>query len=114
MSVLGPGTAEYMAPEQVRADGVDHRADIYGVAMLIYRVICGRPAFTGTSRADIALKHITTPPPPLPDAYRDHPLNAIYERASAKKREDRYQTVEEMAWELRGAVDEDYEARSRR
>jgi len=108
---VGAGTAEYMSPEQVRGDrDIDHRADIYGVAMLIYRLLTGSPCFDGASRADIALKHITQAAPPLPSKYQDHPLNAIYLKASAKKKEDRFATVEEMAWELRGSVDEDYEA----
>ena len=100
-----------MSPEQVRGDqDVDHRADIYGVAMLIYRLLTGRPCFEAKSRAEIALKHLTQQPPPLPDEYAAHPLNAVYLKASQKDREERYATVEEMAWELRGSVDEDYEA----
>lgn len=108
---VGAGTAEYMSPEQVRGDqDVDHRADIYGVAMLIFRLLTGKPCFEAKSRAEIALKHLTQQPPPLPAEYRDHPLNAVYLRASQKDRDNRYATVEEMAWELRGSVDEDYEA----
>ena len=56
------------------------------------------------------VKHLTQQPPPLPDEYAAHPLNAVYLKASQKDREERYATVEEMAWELRGSVDEDYEA----
>lgn len=108
---IGAGTAEYMSPEQVRGDpDIDHRADIYGVAMLIYRLITGKPCFDGVSRPDVAVKHITTQPPPLPGEFAESPLNAIYRKASAKKADDRYATVDEMAWELRNAVDEDYAA----
>jgi serine/threonine-protein kinase len=108
---VGAGTAEYMSPEQVRGErDIDHRADIYGVAMLIYRLLTGKPCFEGNTTFDLAVKHITDPAPELPGELADHPLAAIYRKASAKDRNDRYATVDEMAWELRGAVDDDYEA----
>ncbi len=106
---VGAGTAEYMSPEQVRGESdIDHRADIYGVAMLIYRLVTGEACFDGSSTYDLAIKHLSHAPPALPGELVDHPLNLIFTKASAKDREDRYATVEEMAWELRKAVDEDY------
>lgn len=96
------GTAHYMSPEQVRCDDkLDHRADIYGSAMLIHRLICGQPPFASTSIADIARDHLMTPLPPLPDPWCNHRIAAIYHRGGAKDPVDRYQTAAEMAWEFK-------------
>ena len=41
------GTPAYMAPEQARGEDVDHRADVYSLAAIIFRSITGHPVFTG-------------------------------------------------------------------
>jgi len=41
------GTPAYMAPEQARGEDVDHRADVYSLAAIIFRAITGHPVFTG-------------------------------------------------------------------
>mgnify|MGYP000132337645 FL=1 len=43
---VGLGTPTWMAPEQLRnARAVDHRADIYSLGCILYRLVCGRPPF---------------------------------------------------------------------
>ena len=41
------GTPAYMAPEQARGEDVDHRADVYSLAAVIFRSVTGHPVFTG-------------------------------------------------------------------
>ncbi len=103
---VAAGTAEYMSPEQVRAvDDVDHRADIYGVAMLIYRLLSGRSAFAGKNPVEVAKMQLFDALPPLPGALADHRIAQVYAKAGSKERDERYDTALEMAYELRRAVD---------
>lgn len=46
------GTIGYMAPEQVRGETVDHRADIFAFGAVLYEMLCGRRAFTGATAID--------------------------------------------------------------
>ena len=45
------GTAPYMAPEQVRGEPVDYRADIFSFGAVLYEMLCGKRAFAGDTRS---------------------------------------------------------------
>ncbi|HEU4726370.1 MAG TPA: protein kinase, partial [Kofleriaceae bacterium] len=59
------GTPAYMAPEQARGEDVDHRADVYSLAAIIYRSVTGHPAFSGkdvpTTLYDVVYRVPTQP-----------------------------------------------------
>ena len=92
------GTPRYVSPEQVRGKDVDHRADIYGVGLMLYTLIAGRGPFDHVQgRKDLFLAHLTEEPdPPSKLAKQSVPneLDAAILRAIQKSPDDRYQTAE--------------------
>jgi len=92
------GTPAYASPEQVRSAPVDHRADVYGLGMVAYAMVCGRPAYTGHPHA-VIFSHVTDTPRPPRELRPDLPPEAAAAilRALAKEPEDRFVAVEEFA-----------------
>ncbi|GAA2009869.1 serine/threonine protein kinase PkaE [Nocardiopsis rhodophaea] len=67
------GTAEYMAPEQVRCAKVTPRTDLYALGCLLHELLCGRPLFDGPSDFDFRQQHVSAPPRPLRELRPDVP-----------------------------------------
>lgn len=93
------GTPAYAAPEQVRGEPSDPRSDIYGLGALLYHMLVGRPPFASDDGVMTLLyKQIEQMPPRPgtlnPDITRE--VDAVVMRALAKRREDRYQSADEM------------------
>lgn len=59
------GTPNYMAPEQARSSSVSPAADLYALGVILYEMLSGRPPFEGYGVAEVLLKHLNDPPPPL-------------------------------------------------
>ncbi|AUX42541.1 uncharacterized protein SOCE26_039740 [Sorangium cellulosum] len=57
------GTPAYMAPEQVRGKGVDHRADIYALGVIAHEMLTGTLLFQGDSMMDVMMAHLCNEPP---------------------------------------------------
>jgi serine/threonine-protein kinase len=100
------GTARYLAPEQVRGDPVDARADIYAVGLLLYEMLTGRLPFHGDTDMSTAIARLSTTPDPLPP---DVPasLAAIVERCLAVDPARRYASAGDLAAALDAAGDAD-------
>ncbi len=92
------GTPNYMAPEQIRGDDIDHRADIFSTGVVFYELLSGRKAFEGESIATTMYKVLETQPEPvhLIDAQLPATLSQIIDRALTKDRSARFQTSSEM------------------
>ncbi len=90
------GTPRYMAPEQARGGPIAPATDVYGVGVVLYEMLCGHPPFEGHSAVELALAHLTDPPPPLPERVPSE-LAEVVERALAKDPQQRYRDGGEMA-----------------
>ena len=92
------GTPAYMAPEQARGEAVDHRADVYALAALIYRCLTGRVPFVARDTPALlyAVVHIM---PLRPSAFGPvtPQVEAFLQIALAKTREARFQSAGELA-----------------
>jgi len=94
------GTPAYMSPEQIRATtGVDPRADIWAIGIVLYELLTARPAFTADSVPQMAAAILEQQPISVRQVRGEIPLEltAIVERCLSKKREDRPQNVAELA-----------------
>ncbi|MCI0444473.1 protein kinase [bacterium] len=97
------GTPHYMAPEQIRGEKVDGRADIFSLGVVLYELLVYRKPFPGDNPTSVLFKIIHENPEALVDATFTPPegLEAIVNRSISKKPDVRYQTCEEMAEDLR-------------
>jgi YVTN family beta-propeller protein len=80
------GTIDYVAPEQIRGDEVDGRADVYSLGCLLHECLTGRPPFSRDSDAAVLFAHLQTDPPAPPG------LGKVLPRALAKDPDERFQS----------------------
>jgi hypothetical protein len=100
------GTPAYMSPEQGQGQGGDERSDVYALGVILYEMVAGRVPFDADTPLAVIYKHISDPlplprhlNPALPEAVEQVILKAL-----AKRPEDRYQRVADMAQALADAL----------
>jgi tetratricopeptide (TPR) repeat protein len=99
------GTAGYMSPEQARGrvNEIDHRSDIFSFGCILFEAVTGQRAFVGESFIESLHRVVHESPPPIkkfnPSAPPD--LQRIVRRCLAKDRDERYQTIKDVAIELK-------------
>jgi serine/threonine-protein kinase len=102
------GTPAFMAPEQVRGEKVDARADIYGLGCLAYFLLTGTVVFNKPNAMAMAVAHLTDPPEP-PSMRSELPVPQSLERVVMacldKRREERPQSVPELRAMLDSCID---------
>jgi eukaryotic-like serine/threonine-protein kinase len=95
------GTPYSMAPEQVRGDAADARADIWALGVLLYEMVTGTRPFTGQTTPELFSSILTKAPAALPGQVPTG-LRAVIERCLEKAPELRYQ----RAGDVRAALEE--------
>ncbi len=97
------GSARYMSPEQARGQEVDERTDIWSLGVVLYEMLIGRVPFDGGSTAETLAAVIYKEPEPvghlLPNAPSE--LQRILRKSLQKDREERYQSVKDLALDVK-------------
>ena len=96
------GTVAYMSPEQLRADALDARTDLFSFGAVLYEMATGRPAFPGSTSAVIASAILEKAPRSMREITPTLPLDLerIVGRTLEKDRELRYQGAADLRSDL--------------
>ncbi len=97
------GTPAYMAPEQARGEAVDHRADLFSLGVLLYRMATGRQPFRGPNVMAILTELATVTPRPVSSSNSSLPtaLAALIDRLICKDPAGRPQSAAEVSATVR-------------
>jgi eukaryotic-like serine/threonine-protein kinase len=96
------GTIAYMSPEQLRAQNLDGRSDLWSVGVILYEMLTGVPPFGQVSKTALIVSILEEDPPPLPqsDLNVSTEIQRIVSRALRKDVNERYQNASELREEL--------------
>ncbi len=96
------GTVPYMAPEQIRGEPVDARADLFSFGVILYELATGQRPFRGASSADVSSSILRDVPPPVRAVRAELPrdLERVVRRCLEKDLERRFQTAKDVRNEL--------------
>jgi eukaryotic-like serine/threonine-protein kinase len=99
------GTVGYMSPEQAqgKTKEIDQRSDIFSFGCILFEAVTGRRAFEGKDAIDSLNKIIREPVTPISELNPFAPadLQRVVRRCLAKDPDERYQTIKEVAIELK-------------
>jgi serine/threonine protein kinase len=100
------GTPQYMAPEQALGKNslIDARTDVFALGAIVYEMLAGRPAFVGTTLAEVVFKVVYEQPAPLAQVAPDVPAQVIaaIDQALAKDQGQRFDDVGAFVTALTG------------
>jgi serine/threonine-protein kinase len=102
-AALAGGSPHYMAPEQLRGEVVDRRSDVYSLGAVLYELLTGRKAFSGSSLEEIVEAALNQPPRPVLELNPTVPptLAAVAERAMAKDPAQRFRSARHLSQALK-------------
>jgi eukaryotic-like serine/threonine-protein kinase len=94
------GTPLYMPPEQAAGSSVDLPVDVYALGCVLFEMLAGRPPFLAETNLELLGAHLRAPIPKLSDALPGvevaSALQALIERAMAKKQTERFPNARAM------------------
>ncbi len=93
------GTPQYMSPEQAHGQAIDHRADLFSLASVLYAMCAGHPPFRAETTMGILRRICEETPRPICEVNSDVPdwLGRIIERLHAKEPAERFRSAAEVA-----------------
>ena len=100
------GTVDYVAPEQIRGDQVDGRADVYALGCLLFETLTGTLPFTGASDVAVVYAHLEERPPRASERRPgvSAAVDDVLARAMAKDPGERQQSCGALVDETRAAL----------
>jgi len=97
------GSPSYMSPEQIDSRDIDHRSDIYSLGVTLYELITGRVPYDDVQSREELFHAIRLKP--VPSIGRDHAINRIIAKSTAKRKEERFQSCDEFRNSLIPLID---------
>jgi eukaryotic-like serine/threonine-protein kinase len=98
------GTPQYLAPEQLRGEPMDRRADLFAAGAILYEMLTGQPPFRGGTLAAVTHAIVYEHPPALGGSPAIAAVDRVIHQALAKRPQDRYESAAAMADDLRAAT----------
>ena len=97
------GSPSYMAPEQIRGQTVDARADIYSFGCVIFELLAGKPPFSAPNPNDLLNKHVSATPPSIETLNRNATtsISKLIRQMLAKNAAERPASMQEVLKQLR-------------
>ena len=107
------GTYQYMSPEQISGEPLDHRSDIFAFGAVLYEMLTGRRAFHGKNKTSVVAAILSGEPPPPSQIQKVAPaaLDRLIAWCLAKDPDARIQSAHDIALEL-SAIEQERAPRS--
>ncbi|MFP4597088.1 MAG: protein kinase domain-containing protein [Persicimonas sp.] len=106
------GTPKYMSPEQILAEPIDHRSDLYSLGCILFEMLCGNPPFQDSSTTKLMLAHAHQTPPTFAERLPNQalaripgPLEQVVRRALSKSPSERQASTDIFRAELDAALE---------
>jgi serine/threonine-protein kinase len=99
------GTLSYMAPEQIKGQTIDRRADIFALGIILYELLSGKMPFDGDNISTIVYKIVNEQPRRITEINKDVPpgYDLVVQKTLAKNPDERYQNCRQLIAGLESA-----------